>query len=71
MRCDSMNYAPIHATRQAVWEKAKRMNALIGRWKNFRNFRMQLWINEILGWHAQDKIADRLGKVDRGEEDGV
>lgn len=31
--------------------KAKRMNALIGRWKNFRNFRMQLWINEILGWH--------------------
>ena len=48
---DSMNYAPIHATRQAVWEKAKRMNALIGRWKNFRNFRMQLWINEILGWH--------------------
>ena len=51
MRYDSMNYDQIHAVKQAVWGKAKRMNVPTGRWKNFRNFQMQLWIKEILGWH--------------------
>lgn len=27
---------------KAVWEKARRMNTCTGRWKNFKNFRMQL-----------------------------
>ena len=51
MRYDSMNYVPIHATKQAVWGKVKRMNVPTGRWKNFRNFQTQSWIKEIRGWH--------------------
>ena len=45
--------APMIRKWQGVWERAGRMKDHTRLWKNFRSFRMRLWISRIRGLHSR------------------